>query len=62
MEQKNPELPLGFAFGLAENLPAMERFTGMPQAQREAWIARARGVRSKAEMQRLIAALGKEMR
>lgn len=60
MSEHKPELPLGFAFGLAGNAPAMERFSALPQSGKNAWIARAHNVHSKAEMQQLIDELGQD--
>lgn len=48
MEQN--ELPLGFGMALAQHPEAMERFAGLPEAERQAIIDGAHAVRSKQEM------------
>ena len=44
------EIPLGFGMALAQNTQALERFSALSQEKREALIAGARAVHSKAEM------------
>lgn len=45
------ELPLGFGMALAQHPEAMERFAGLPEAERQAIIDGVHAVRSKQEMQ-----------
>lgn len=58
------ELPLGFCMALAQNEPAMKQFESMSEEQKKAFVERTHLVRSKDEMQRLVAGLAqpKEMR
>ena len=51
------ELPLGFAMALAMDEPAMRKFESMSEAEKQAVIQRTHGVRSKAEMQKLVSGL-----
>lgn len=53
------ELPLGFGMALAQNEAAMRGFEALPEPEKRAVIQRARGVRSKSEMRRLVAHLGR---
>ena len=46
----NVEIPLGFGMALAQNTQAMERFSALSHERREALIAGARAIHSKAEM------------
>lgn len=60
MKRKNSELsdiPLGLGMALAQNPAAMKTFAGLPEERREAVLAQAGAVKSKAEMQRLVASL-----
>ena len=51
------ELPLGFGFALAQDPGAMERFAALTEAERQAYLDRARAVSSKGEMQALVSQL-----
>ncbi|MDD3921202.1 MAG: hypothetical protein PHO41_08550 [Eubacteriales bacterium] len=51
------DLPLGFGMALAQNTNALERFGAMSRAQQQAVIDRARTVRSKEEMDALVAGI-----
>ncbi|MGM9537742.1 MAG: hypothetical protein ACI3VN_05370 [Candidatus Onthomonas sp.] len=51
------ELPLGFGMALAQNEAAMQRFEAMNEAEKQAFLQRTHNVRSKAEMQQLVASL-----
>ena len=51
------EIPVGLGMALAENLDAMNHFSNMDEASRNAFIERSRHVRSKREMQSLVADL-----
>lgn len=59
MEQQ--ELPLGFGFALAQNPEAMQKFSGLPQAQRDQILQKAHSVSSKREMQALVSELASRM-
>lgn len=48
------ELPQGLLQSLARNPEAMKRFCALPEGVKEQQIARARGVRSRAEMDALV--------
>ncbi len=45
------ELPMGFGMALAQHPEAMERFAGLPEAERQAIIDGIHAVHSKQEMQ-----------
>lgn len=51
------ELPLGFGMALAQNEAAMHAFEAMTEAQKTAVLQRTHSVRSKQEMQQLVAGL-----
>ena len=51
------ELPLGFCMALAQNEKAMRKFESLSPAQKEAVVRQTRLVRSKREMQGIVAAL-----
>lgn len=51
------ELPLGFGMALAQNEAAMHQFESMSEAEKAALLQRTHSVRSKAEMQQLVASL-----
>ena len=51
------QLPLGFGMALAQNEAAMHTFEALPQAEKEALLQRTHSVRSKQEMQNLVARL-----
>lgn len=53
------EMPLGFSFSLAMDEKAMDRFAGMSEAEKNRVISQARSVQSKAEMEQLVAGIGK---
>ena len=54
----NTELPLGFGMALAQNEAAMHRFESLTEAEKQSVLQQVHGVRSKAEMQRLVSGLG----
>ena len=51
------KLPVGFAMALATNEPAMKAFAHLSDGERRAVLLKARGARSRREMQRLAASL-----
>lgn len=51
------DVPLGFGFALAQDPGAMERFAALTEAERQAYLDRARAVSSKGEMQALVSQL-----
>lgn len=51
------ELPVGFAMALAQNEAAMHAFESLNETGKQAILQQAHGVRSKAEMQRLVNSL-----
>lgn len=53
------EMPLGLAFQMAMNEKAMARFSAMNEQEKQDTIERARNVKSKQEMERLVNELGK---
>lgn len=53
-------LPVGLGLAFAMNRPAMDRFAGMTDDEKEEFIERSRGVMSKKEMERLVDSLVKE--
>lgn len=55
------ELPLGFGMALAQNEAAMQKFEGMTEAEKQAFLQRTHNVRSKAEMQQLVAGLNQQV-
>lgn len=52
------ELPLGFGMALAQNEAAMHRFEALTDAEKQAIIQKTHNVRSKSEMQQLVAGIG----
>lgn len=48
------DLPLGFAFALAQNPDAMKQFSSLTEAGQAEVLQRAHGVASKKEMQSLV--------
>lgn len=50
-------LPLGLAMSLAQNEAAMNRFTSMTDTEKQALIEQSHQVKSKREMQQLVAQL-----
>ena len=53
------EIPLGLAFQMAMNEKAMAHFSAMSEKEQENTIERARNVKSKQEMERLVNEMGK---
>ncbi len=51
------DLPMGFAFALARNEVAMQRYTQMTESEKEQVILKCKDARSKAEMQKLVDSL-----
>ncbi|MCF2661839.1 hypothetical protein [Pseudoflavonifractor phocaeensis] len=51
------DVPLGFGFALAQDPGAMERFAALTEAERQAYLDKARAVSSKGEMQALVSQL-----
>ena len=51
------DLPLGFAFALAQRPEAMQTFSNLPPAKQSEILQRAHDVSSKAEMQSLVNSL-----
>lgn len=51
------ELPLGFGMALAQNEAAMKKFESMTESEKQAILQQTHNVRSKREMQQLIASL-----
>ena len=54
-------LPTGFGMLLMQNQSAMGRYEAMTEAEKEKLMARVRGVKSKAEMRKLVSDLGDEI-
>lgn len=52
--KEEQEMPLGLAFQMAMNERAMARFAQMDEAEKQATIERAKNVKSKQEMERLV--------
>ena len=55
------ELPLGLGMALAQNEAAMQKFEGMTEAEKQAFLQRTHNVRSKAEMQQFVASLNQQV-
>ena len=53
-------LPIGLGLSLAMNQKAMDRFSGMTEAEKERTIAKSRGVKSKREMDRIVSSLAED--
>lgn len=53
------EMPLGLAFQMSMNDQAMKNFAKMTEDERQRVLENARNTRSKSEMQRIVADLGK---
>lgn len=51
------ELPLGFGMALAQDEAAMRSFEAMSEAEKSALLQRTHAVRSRSEMQQLVASL-----
>ena len=56
----NNQLPIGLGLSLAMNQKAMDRFSGMTEAEKERTIAKSRGVKSKREMDRIVSSLAED--
>ena len=56
----NNQLPIGLGLSLAMNQKAMDRFSGMTEAEKERTIAKSRGVKSKREMYRIVSSLAED--
>lgn len=54
MKIPNDDLPIGFAMGLAQNTPALERFSQMNDTERAAEIEKAKKASSKNEMRSIV--------
>lgn len=50
-------VPIGFGMALAQNIGAMQHFSGMTEAEKEEILNRARDAKSKDEMESLIDSL-----
>lgn len=55
---ENLELPLGFGMALAQNEAAMKQFESLTDVEKQAVLQRTHSVRSRAQMQKLVAELG----
>ena len=53
-EMESNMLPLGLGMALAQNEAAMQRFTAMTEAEKQALIQQCHQVKSKREMQQLV--------
>ena len=51
------KVPIGFGMALAMNQPAMNAYTAMDEAQKQAILNKAHNVRSEKEMHDLVASL-----
>ena len=56
----NNQLPIGLGLSLAMNQKAMDRFSGMTEAEKGRTIAKSRGVKSKREMDRIVSSLAED--
>ena len=56
----NNQLPIGLGLSLAMNQKAMDRFSGMTEAEKERTIAKSIGVKSKREMDRIVSSLAED--
>lgn len=54
MTENNMDMPVGFAFRLGMNEKAMENFAKMTEDEKRQVLEAARGVESKAEMERFV--------
>ena len=54
------ELPVGFSMALAQNEDAVNVYAMMTKEQKQAILEKAHNARSEAEMQQLVARIGKE--
>lgn len=51
------DLPLGLGMALAQNEAAMKAFESLSESEKQAIVQRTHGVRSRREMQQLVASL-----
>lgn len=51
------ELPLGFGMALAQNEAAMKKFESMTESEKQAILQQTHNIKSKREMQQLVASL-----
>lgn len=51
------ELPLGFGMALAQDEAAMRKFESLSESEKSALLQRTHDVRSRSEMQQLVASL-----
>ncbi|MDD6201165.1 MAG: hypothetical protein PUB93_07870 [Firmicutes bacterium] len=56
------KVPIGFGMALAQNEQAMTVYAGMTEAQKQAVLAEAHGVRSEEEMHALVSRLSQGIR
>lgn len=54
------DIPAGFAMALARNEEAVNAYAMMTKEQKQAVLAKARGVRSRQEMGQIVSALARE--
>lgn len=54
------ELPVGFSMALAQNEDAVNAYAMMTKEQKQVILEKAHNARSEAEMQQLVARIGKE--
>lgn len=52
-----PEIPMGLGMALAQNLPAMNYFSGLPAEPKQAIISQTGSIQSKEEMQSFVSSL-----
>jgi hypothetical protein len=62
MNGQNSELPLGFGMALAENRKALQSFSGLTNAQKQAVIDKTHTIGSKQEMRSYVDSLVKQDR
>ncbi len=53
----NNDMPVGFGMALAQNMAAMERYSGLTEAKKEELLNRARDAKSKSDIDSIIAEL-----
>ncbi len=53
------KIPIGFGMALAVNVPAMNAYAAMTEAQKQAIVNKAHNVRSEREMHDLVASLAR---
>lgn len=54
------DVPIGFGLALAMNEPAMQVYAKMTESRKQAVLTQAQNVRSKQEMQRLVAGIARQ--